>query len=151
MSMMYPNGSPIPGANQFQVGGQPNYGAPLVNFGQQFAQGMNAVRPQPQGPQQPGAITPPSGPNMGGKAPGQNNMARPGDFAAKLRAFFTPGGGAQPPQTQGSGQSPAGFGPGDMAGQNPAPGTPAGGGMSFGGGASDPMMPPMNFSGGAGF
>jgi translation initiation factor IF-2 len=149
MSMMYPNGQGIPGAGQFMTGGQPNYGAPLVNFGQQFQQGMNATRPQPQ-QQQPGAVSASSGPNSGGKAAGG---AQPGDFAAKLRAFFTPGG-----QQPGSGTAQGGgFGPqGGAPGGQVAPGGGATGGPGFGGGAADgspwPTGGPSNMNfGGAGF
>ena len=148
MSMMYPNGQGIPAASQFMTGGQPNYGAPLVNFGAQFNQGRQAMQPAPQ-PQQLGGQPNAPNPNGTGKGPGQSNMMKPGDFAAKLRAFFTPGGGAQPGAQPPQG-NPAGFGPGDMAGQNPASGMAPGGGVGFGGGGPQ-QMPPMNFGGGSGF
>jgi hypothetical protein len=125
MSMMYPNGQGIPGAQQFMTGGQPNYAGPMVNFGAAFNQGRQATAPQPGQPQ-PGAISPPSGPTSGGKAPGGVN---PGNFAAKLRAFFQPGGGTSPAA---AGQNNPGIG----FGSNGAPGVP-----------QQPMLP----NSGAGF
>lgn len=136
MSMMYPGGQGVPGANQFMVGGQPNYAGPLVNFSQ-----LNPQQQQKPQPQQPGGPSAPSGPNSGGKAPGQNpNMA---NFAAKLRAFFQPGG------QQPGASNPAGFGPSGMAGQTVAgaPGGGAPGGFGGGGGPGASMMQPVSMAG----
>jgi hypothetical protein len=94
MSMMYPGGQGIPGANQFAVGSQPNYAQPLLNFNQLPQAVQQAMQQrQQQGQQQPGAVTPPSGPNMGGKvAPQQPQPSAMNNFAASLRKFFAPQG-----------------------------------------------------------
>jgi hypothetical protein len=114
MSMMYPGGQGIPGANQFAVGGTPNYAQPLLNFNQlpqAVQQAMQQRQQQGQQPQ-PGAASPPSGPNMGGKAAPQLQPSAMNNFAASLRQFFTPQGqpsGMQPGMGQAMAQG-GGFG-----------------------------------------